>query len=207
MERVFFEANKRFLIGDYRNAAELYRRLLNEKNSVVALSIKGLVLMRLGEHEEGRTSLYQAIENDPDSELSWHNKCILHLEKGDFKGALECCEMAMKYRSVSASIAKRLKDLKTLSEGLKKIDIRDSAYIDMGTAFSINHPKLQSKYARNNISMNGISENDIVIVEYRCPVCGNVIAEDDIQCRLCGTIFIEGEEEIKEIVEITEIRQ
>lgn|GEM_PF-2790167 len=202
MNRLFFEANKRFVMRDFRNAAQLYMRLLDNKDSAVALSIKGLVLMHLGDIEEGRTSLYQAIESDPDSELSWHNKCILCLENGDFRGALECCEMAMKYRAISASMAKRMANLKTFAEGLKKINILDYARISSEIGLSISHPKVQLKSQINNLS-----DEDIVIVEYRCPVCGNVIGEEDLKCRLCGTLFVEGEEEIKEIVEITEIKE
>ncbi len=187
-------------MGEYRKAADLYSRLLaHDELGAAALSIKGLALMNLGDLDGGRSSLYRAIEANPESELTWHNKCILRLESGDYHGALECCENAMRYRSVSAHSAVRAKDVNELSNAFERVDLRDAAYINL----PLDHPVLRAEEF-SKVSIEEIAKEATVIVEYRCPVCGNMIGQSDLLCSLCGTAFVEGEDEIKEIVDVTD---
>ena len=96
---VFWELNEAIdyvIMGDNEQALKVLDRQLEENpSSTWSLELKGIVLGNLGQFEEARAALEQAISLDPTHASAWYNMSLVDYKQGFITSAHDALQLAL----------------------------------------------------------------------------------------------------------------
>ena len=96
-------------VGDYKNAAGLYRQALrSDPSNAVWMKDMGGALHLMGRSEEARKALELALRADPALGEAWRNLGVIHADRGAWDDAVACFERAAALNPESSEARQRL---------------------------------------------------------------------------------------------------